>query len=251
MYRLALIKFHKRADEAIMMGDQMMTDILGANRAGIEAMWVRQTGHHEFIGTRFNRFIEHFLKGAIYSALITPIDERPQSAEIEASKPVQHRTIVHQIIRFVMVGGVAFIIDFAIRGLLLHVLSFDGELASHTLGHTLRANYPGLFAYAQSDEKAAAPLAFGVASLAAMTASFVMNRTWTFEVRGREERMKQARRFYAVCIGGYFINLGISNFIFNSVPATFRWGLLLASMCGAGVGAVWNFVGSRYYAFRS
>ena len=58
MFRLALIKFGRRADEAVMVGDQMMTDVLGANRAGIDAIWVRKMEGKEFGGTRINRLIE-------------------------------------------------------------------------------------------------------------------------------------------------------------------------------------------------
>jgi HAD superfamily phosphatase (TIGR01668 family) len=245
MYRLALIKYKCRPEQAIMLGDQMMTDVLGANRAHIEAIWVRQMGHHEFGPTKINRFIERLLTGAVYSALITPMDERPGSPAAEAAKPPAQRTIVHQIIRFGMVGGAAFVVDFAVRFLLIR------SPIPGPLGHDLRTNLPSFFGYAQSDEKAAAPLMFGIAALIAMTASFLMNRAWTFEVRGKEQRIKQAGRFYAVSICGSFINAGMSSFVYNELPNSTPARLLLCSMCGAAIAAVWNFLGSRYYAFRT
>jgi len=250
MYRLALIKFQCKASEAVMIGDQMMTDILGANRAGIDAIWVRQIGHKEFGGTKFNRFIERLLTSAIYAALVTPLDEQPGTPEEEAAKPVREKTIVHQIIRFGMVGATAFVVDYIVRKILLDVVKFEGHPASESVGHWLRTDFPQIFQNAASDQKAAAPIAFGIASLIAMTVSFFLNRKWTFEVRGKEQRMKQARRFYAISIGGYFINLAISATVFNKLPSTLTGALLISSLCGAAVGAVWNFLGSRYYAFK-
>lgn len=58
MYHLALAKFNRKPEEALMVGDQLMTDILGANRAGIESVWVRKMNGPEFVGTKVNRFIE-------------------------------------------------------------------------------------------------------------------------------------------------------------------------------------------------
>lgn len=251
MYRLALIKFQRKPEEAIMIGDQMMTDILGANRAGVDAIWVRKMANKEFGPTRINRFIEGLLTGPIYASLVTPIDETPDAPEVEAAKPLAQKTIVHQLIRFGMVGGVAFVIDFVVSSFLLGGLPWGNDLASHKLGATLRSSFPQIFAFASSDEKAAAPFCFVIASFLAMTASFFMNRSWTFEVKGKEERLKQARRFYAVCIGGSLINSTVSSFVFNMMPTGLKIGVLLSRVAGAMVGAIWNFLGSRYYAFRS
>ncbi|MEZ0324367.1 MAG: YqeG family HAD IIIA-type phosphatase, partial [Fimbriimonas sp.] len=60
MFRLAMIKFKNKPEETIMIGDQLMTDILGANRAGIEAYWVRKMEGREFGPTAINRKIERF-----------------------------------------------------------------------------------------------------------------------------------------------------------------------------------------------
>lgn len=75
MYRLALVKYQVHANQAIMVGDQLMTDVLGANRSGIDAIWVRQMGGHEFGPTKINRFIESQLTSRIYKALVLPENE--------------------------------------------------------------------------------------------------------------------------------------------------------------------------------
>lgn len=248
MYRLALIKFHMKPEQAIMIGDQMMTDILGANRAGVDAIWVRKMASKEFGPTRINRFIEGLLTGPIYRSIVTPLDEHGGPGDRQL--PVTEQSLFHQLVKFGMVGGIAFIIDYSVSALLLRGIHVDGQLLSHRVGGALRKDLPAIFGGFNDDQKAAAPIAFIIASLVAMTASFFMNRAWTFEVKGREERLKQARRFYAVSIMGSLINSGISSVVFNLLPSGFHLAVLLSRMCGAAVGAVWNFLGSRYYAFR-
>jgi len=52
MYEMALAKFGKKPEEAVMIGDQIMTDVLGANRSGIDAIWVQKMEGPEFVGTK-------------------------------------------------------------------------------------------------------------------------------------------------------------------------------------------------------
>src|SRR5688572_12489623 len=47
--------------EAVMIGDQMFTDIWGGNRSGIRTIWVERMAKREFFGTRFSRMAEKFL----------------------------------------------------------------------------------------------------------------------------------------------------------------------------------------------
>ena len=57
--KMANKKYNK--DEILLMGDQIMTDVLGANRCGINSCLIfpvdKSTEHK---GTRFNRFFEQF-----------------------------------------------------------------------------------------------------------------------------------------------------------------------------------------------
>ncbi len=43
------------------IGDQLLTDILGANRVGITSILVNPIGDYELIWTKINRFFEHFV----------------------------------------------------------------------------------------------------------------------------------------------------------------------------------------------
>ena len=47
----------------VMIGDQMFTDVWGANRSGIYSIMVRPMARREFIGTKFSRIAERVLLG--------------------------------------------------------------------------------------------------------------------------------------------------------------------------------------------
>lgn len=243
MYRLALIKFQRKPEEAIMIGDQMMTDILGANRAGIDAIWVRKMAAKEFGPTRINRFIEGLLTGPIYRALVVPIDRQPGDPAEEAAKPLAEKTIVQQFIQFGIVGATSFVVDYVVTWVLMHW--FSGPI-----GSSLRTSMPALFKFAKDNQGAALPILGTIASLFAMYNSFIWNRKWTFQVKGKERRMREMRRFFAVSFGGLFINNTVATMMYNVVPTHHSISLLIGKATGALVAAVWNFAGSRLYAFK-
>ena len=246
MFRLAMIKFKRKPHEAIMIGDQLMTDILGANRAGIEAIWVRKMEGVEFGPTSINRKMERFFQGFIYKALIAPIDEEEDPASIELQKPVEDRAIVHQIIKFVLVGGTSFAIDLLITLTLMQWVPWGGESLSVVAGHWLRETMPGLFSFAARDQQAFFPIAATCAAAVAIYNSFVWNRLWTFGITGKHERFRQFRRFVLISVIGLAMNVGLSTLFFVAFHSTF-----IAKVLAAGLVAVWNFLGQRLYAFRS
>jgi putative flippase GtrA len=204
---------------------------------------------HEFGGTRINRMMENLLRGPIYQALVTPVDETPAAPDLERAKPLAERTIIHQIVKFCVVGATSFVIDAGLTYLFVKVLPWHGGLLSDTLGNWLRGAAPGIFKYAKTPDAAATPILTGAAALVAMFNSFVWNRSWTFEVRGKEEQLGQLRRFYAVSIIGFVMNDLITSGIYNRFRHM-KNALLLGKFVAAFVVAVWNFIGQRFYAFR-
>lgn len=46
------------APAAVMIGDQMFTDVLGGNRAGVATILVKPMHRREFVGTKISRFAE-------------------------------------------------------------------------------------------------------------------------------------------------------------------------------------------------
>ena len=47
--------------QILVIGDQLMTDIVGANRAGMDSVLVKPIAHHDIVYTRINRAIEKLL----------------------------------------------------------------------------------------------------------------------------------------------------------------------------------------------
>jgi len=60
---LKIMKLYKFKEyEIAAIGDQLLTDILGANRVGITSILINPIGEYEKFGTKINRFFESFIK---------------------------------------------------------------------------------------------------------------------------------------------------------------------------------------------
>jgi hypothetical protein len=251
MFRLAMIKFKCKPEQTIMIGDQLFTDVLGANRSGIEAVWVRKMEGREFGPTSISRFMERLVTGSLYKSMVAPIDESPYPRQLESAKPLPEKTIVHQIVKFCIVGGTSFVIDTGLTIFLMEIVQVGGTKLSTLVGGWVLESIPFVANIANTPEKASAPILGGMAALVAMFNSFVWNRKWTFEVRGREERLAQLRRFYLVSILGAVISTAIFSLVYNAMPDHSTRAKIIAKVVAAGIAAVWNFMGQRMYAFRS
>jgi HAD superfamily phosphatase (TIGR01668 family) len=247
MYEMALEKFGKKPEEAVMIGDQIMTDVLGANRSGIDAIWVQKMKGPEFAGTKFNRVVELLVTSLLYRSLVTPSDAIDPSPNL----PFLERTIVKQFLKFCMVGGISFIIDFTIRFILMNVIHLNGELLSDQVGRNLTEKYPSIFAFATAPDRAFMPFAVFVAASVAMFNSFMLNRSFTFKVKSEAGKGKQLAKVYIVGYVGMALNILISTGLYNVIPGHRRVSLALSAVIAAVVVAMWNFVGQRYFAFRA
>lgn len=247
MYRAALAKFDCEPRDAVMIGDQLFTDVLGANRSGIEAIWVHQRSPKDFIGTKLSRLGERFMRSRLYRVLVdaeTPVE----GVEADGLEGRTESSLKKQLFRFVVVGASSFLIDFCVRYFLIFVLTWNGELVNLKLGRWLQQHYPNLVS---SDLQTAAGIVFiPLAALIAMYNSFFWNRRWTFEIQSKEDRAKQLVKFYAVSIAGLILNSVISNALFNVVPGHKKQSLAIATIVAAAVVAAWNFLGQRLFAFR-
>ena len=52
-----------------MVGAQLFTDVLGANRTGIDAIWVKPIAYKEFAGTKISRLGERLVRNRLYRAM--------------------------------------------------------------------------------------------------------------------------------------------------------------------------------------
>lgn len=59
--RRALAATGTTPQETALVGDQLLTDILGGNRLGLHTILVRPQGRREFLGTRVARMVERVL----------------------------------------------------------------------------------------------------------------------------------------------------------------------------------------------
>lgn len=227
-----------------MIGDQLVTDILGANRSGIDGIWVRKMDGKEFAGTYLNRLVERLVvKPIYYLAMVVP------NNITTAEEPDSPRTsLARQVIKFLIVGGTSFVINYGITFTLMKVIRVGNSLLSVTFGLWLIQHYPNVFAFANRPDIAAFPFLNALASVVAMYNSFLLNRAWTFRVQGKGQGLAQVRRFYTVTITGQLITVGLATTLFNVIPGTHA--LFLSNFLATVVGAVWNFLGQRYYAFR-
>jgi HAD superfamily phosphatase (TIGR01668 family) len=248
MYKEALEKFGAKESQAVMIGDQIFTDILGANRAGIEAIWLQPISDRDFVGTKVSRFGERLLRGYLYRALAEPpdLEETPEEA---AAKPFWERKIVHQIVKFCIVGGSSFVIDYCIRMTLLFAPPFSTFFLAQ--GEWLRSHVPALFGFYKTGRDAIFPFAVTCSGAVAILNSFYWNRLWTFNIRGKENRGAQLRRFLAISIVGLILNVMLSTTFNHMIPGDRKNAARIATVLAAVLVAVWNFTAQRLYAFKS
>ncbi len=62
-FQSALAALQSTKDNTIVIGDQIFTDILGGNRAGLYTILVDPVDTREFAGTKINRLLERLLVG--------------------------------------------------------------------------------------------------------------------------------------------------------------------------------------------
>jgi len=84
-YQEALKLINAQPAEAAMIGDQLLTDILGANRLGMYTIMVDSLSDSEFFITRINRWIEALIRGRLVRQGRWPMAETAAAQQPEAS----------------------------------------------------------------------------------------------------------------------------------------------------------------------
>ncbi|MCE9559580.1 MAG: YqeG family HAD IIIA-type phosphatase [Armatimonadetes bacterium] len=244
MFKQAMSKYAASPSETLMIGDQIFTDILGANRSGIETIWVRPLHKNEFFGTRYlSRNAEKLVRTGIYSVL-----EEDDDLPIVPHTGLFQRRVVRQFLKFCIVGGSSFVIDYSIRSGLMKYTTWHGEKMSVALGRSLIDRFPILFSHVTEPAKASFYLAALVAGIIAMANSFYWNRKWTFGIHGQAERSEQIKRFFVLSVCVLILNALVSGTLNNIIPGPRSQ--LFATLIATGIGAVCNFIGQRLWAFR-
>lgn len=248
MYDLALEKFEAQPEQAVMIGDQMLTDIWGANRADIDAIWVRPIGKREFIGTRV---VSRNVEGIIGRFLYKYFQADEENTLIAPEKPGLFRhNLVQQFFKFCVVGGTSFAIDAGTHFLLMFAITWDGRPLNQALGQWLIENMPQIFGQFREFDKAATPVLKVPAAALAILNGFYWNRRWTFAIRGSQERFSQLRRYVTIAVVGLFLNTFFTTLFNNIIPGHPKRSLAVATVLAAVIVAFWNFSGQRLWAFR-
>ena len=252
MYRQALKQFGVQPQQAVMIGDQLFTDILGANRAGIEAIWVRPMTAHDFVGTKISRFGERLVRGTLYRNL-----NDGQAAEAMDLPPggagaleLLKKPVVRQFLKFCIVGGSSTVIDLGLHGFLLFGLQIGSDSFGVVFGRALIESMPWLFSFASKPLDAAVPVLKVLTASLAILNSFYWNRRWTFNIRGKEERLAQLHKFVVVAVIGMVLNTVITTGLYNIVPGHPARSWAIASAIATVVVAFWNFSGQKLWTFR-
>lgn len=252
LYFRALEEFRVEAAAAVMVGDQIFTDVWGANRAGIDSIWLEPLTPRDFVGTKISRIGERILKRFLYRTIAEPMQESaPLSESTPKDRTQFHRLpIVRQFLKFSMVGGTSFLIDAGLHYLFMFKVPVGNAPMGTALGRALLDWNPSLFAFAAKPSDAAFPvLKFFTAGLAILN-SFFWNRRWTFRIKGRDRALKQFHRFIWVTVSGMGLNLLISTLLNNVIAGHPNRSWAVATLVATAVVAFWNFSGQKFWAFR-
>lgn len=254
MFHAALKKFQVEADDAIMVGDQMFTDILGANRSGIDAILVRQMAPTEFVGTKINRMGERIIRGRIHRAIVEHPEDLPVGGA--AAFALLSNPTVKQFVKFCIVGGSSTVIDAGLHYLLMFVVPWHDQLLSRVFGGWLLENGGSIFEMFASRPEginasyAASPVFKLITTGIAIFNSFWWNRSWTFGITTKEQRAAQLKKFYAVAIIGAALNTVILTLLGNIIPGHERRSWAIATIIATIVVAFWNFFGQKLWTFK-
>ncbi|MBS1706561.1 MAG: YqeG family HAD IIIA-type phosphatase [Armatimonadetes bacterium] len=247
MFLRALQRHKVEPRQAVMIGDQLLTDILGANRSGISTIWVQRMSEKEFLGTRANRFIEKLITPGIYRALQEEEDDLP----IVKPEGIFQSRIVRQIFKFCIVGGSSFIIDAGLHRILMFNLHLGNQLMSQRVGGFLYSSLNGGKSPTEWQAHNAAFTAFKIVSAGlAILNSFYWNRRWTFGIKSSEDQASQLVKFLVVSLIGMGLNIVIASGLNHLGKGSQEGNWWFATLVAAALVAVWNFTGQRLWAFR-
>jgi HAD superfamily phosphatase (TIGR01668 family) len=247
MYLLAMERHRATPEETVMIGDQLLTDVLGANRAGIDAIWVRPIGKNEFLGTRLiSRPIERVMARLLHRYF----QAAPTEGPVPSRPGLYSRETLAQFGKFAVVGIGSTLIDAGLMFLLMFFVPWGGKPLGQALGEWALAAYPDLFRFAAArPSDAAVPILKVPATAAAILNGFYWNRRWTFEARDHALRSRQFWRYFVVAVAAMVVNAAVTTVCNNIVPGHPKQSLLVALVISTVVAGVFNFYFQRKWTF--
>jgi putative flippase GtrA len=80
--------------------------------------------------------------------------------------------------------------------------------------------------------------------------SFFWNKYWTFGARGTEQGKREFALFFAVNLPPLAVNVVVFTLLGIWIDSGSLWVRMAKAFAAAVVSVTWNFLGSRYFAFR-
>jgi uncharacterized protein len=247
MFTMAMARHKSTPQATVMIGDQLMTDILGANRAGIDAIWVTPMSDLEFAGTKLNRMVE-FLIGKFLFRYFQP--SVAYGVKAEKAGLFKHQ-VVGEFAKFAVIGGLSTMIDIGIHYLLMFQVRVGDRLLSEIVGarvldifNPAAPHTPDTFS-----DAAYAPLKI-VPVLLAIFNGYFWNSRWTFRLAEKRIQGRLVAKFYIVALFAMVVNLVVSTTVKHMAHVPPEQGFAMASAAGLVVAAFVNFFGQREWTFR-
>lgn len=156
------------------------------------------------------------------------LDSPSVTGENSAATPASRNSVIAQVFRFGVVGGINTIVDLLVLNLLIF------------LTHTGRTGI--MFALFKA-----------VAFTCAVLNSYLLNRSWTFKPATQKRQTVEGAQFLFVSIVGAVVNVGSSSYV-----ATYThpgWAVnpnlwpSIAALVGTAFSLGFNFVGYKFWVF--
>ena len=90
----------------------------------------------------------------------------------------------------------------------------------------------------------------GISYVAGICNSFVWNKYWTFNAGRSEQGKREFAVFFAVNTPPLIVNVVVFTVLGIWIDSGTAWVRLVKAFAAAVVSVTWNFLGSRYFAFR-
>lgn len=248
MYQAALAKHAAGPEEAVMVGDQLFTDVWGANRTGIDAIWVRPIGAREFLGTRMvSRNMERILGFVLYRYF------QPHEG-VAGTSGFFGSGIAKQMAKFVSVGVVATVVDWGLALALMNVTLSGGQpLKERVALWALERSASGMPAVLTEKlvSDAALPYLKVGPVICAIVTSYLLNRAArTFAHQESKASVREGLKFFGVAATAAVFNVTFTTLAFRALAGHSNGTLMAAQVVGMAAGFSINFLGQRSFTFR-
>lgn len=90
----------------------------------------------------------------------------------------------------------------------------------------------------------------GISYVAGICNSFVWNKYWTFSAGGSERGKREFAVFFAVNTPPLIVNIVVFTLLGIWIDSGTVWVRMAKAFAAAVVSVTWNFLGSRYFAFK-